>query len=71
MPDATVEVAPTLPEDNLFVTIDQHLSEHLIKLICDDKFVDLSKLSMQSPVDQEDKVLQFVKMQNSKTAYKP
>ena len=60
-----------LPEGNPFVTIDQHLSEHLIKLICDDKFVDLTKLSMQSPVDQKDKVLQFVQTQNGEMAYKP
>ena len=60
-----------LPEGNPFVTIDQHLSEHLIKLICDDKFIDLSKLSMQSPVDLEDKVIQFVQMQNGKTVNKP
>ena len=26
---------------------------------------------MQSPVDREDKVLQFVQTQNGKTAYKP
>ena len=64
-------MAPPLPEGNPFVTIDQHLSEHLVKLICDDKFVDLSKLALQSPVDQEDKVLQFVQMHDGETAYKP
>ena len=46
--EAVDPVAPSLPEGNPFITIDQHLSEHLVKLICNDKFVDLSKLTMQS-----------------------
>ena len=65
------EVVAPLSEGNPFVTIDQHLSKHLVKLVCDDKFVDLSKLAIQSPVDQEDKVLQFVQRHNGETAYKP
>ena len=67
---ANADNALNLPEGNVLVTIDEHLSDELIVDIVDEKYIELSKLSsVESVCGEEEYQLVYDKQGNK--VYKP
>ena len=64
------ENAPSLPEGNDLITIDEHLSDELIADIVNDKYVELSKVSSIESVRGEEEY-QLVYDRQGNKVYKP